>query len=174
MKNEEYLKEFKRLVEYKISETHNNSSNFLPPLVEEEDEDAEEVAEIKEILRALREEEEGEKKEEKTTTSTAAKTERVRVGGAPDAVAGADQKKRMGDLASIVAKKTKTKDLTQVRADESMKLATVVTGRQIYTPMKRKKIFSGATRKTEITEVTSKSQYRGYKFDFISLCYKLL
>jgi hypothetical protein len=38
MKNEEYLKEFKRLVEYKISETHNNSSNFLPPLVEEEDE----------------------------------------------------------------------------------------------------------------------------------------
>jgi translation initiation factor IF-2 len=95
---------------------------------------------------------EGEKKEEKPT-STAAKTERFRVGGAPDAVAGADQKKRMGDLASIVAKKTKTKDLTQVRADESMKLATVVTGRQIYTPMKRKKIFSGATRKTEITEV---------------------
>jgi hypothetical protein len=37
-KNEEYLKEFKRLVEYKISDTHNNSSNFLPPLVEEEEE----------------------------------------------------------------------------------------------------------------------------------------
>ena len=38
-KNEEYLKEFKRLVEYKISDTHNNSSNFLPPLVEEEEEE---------------------------------------------------------------------------------------------------------------------------------------
>jgi len=99
---------------------------------------------------------EAKKKEDKPTTTagTSAKPERTRVAGAPDAVAGAaDQKKRMGDLASIVAKKGKVKDLTMVRADESLKLATVVTGRQIYTPMKRKRIFSGATRKTEITEV---------------------
>lgn len=64
-----------------------------------------------------------------------------------------DSKKRMGDLASIVAKKPKVKDITQVRADEEMKLATIITGRQIYTPMKRKKIFTGETKKTEITEV---------------------
>jgi translation initiation factor IF-2 len=64
-----------------------------------------------------------------------------------------DAKKRMGDLAAAVAKKTKTKDLTQVRADESLKLATVVTGRQIYTPMKRKKIFHGETKQTKLTEV---------------------
>jgi translation initiation factor IF-2 len=97
---------------------------------------------------------EAKKKEDKPTTSTVEKPVRTRVAGAPDAVAGAaDQKKRMGDLASIVAKKGKAKDITQVRADESLKLATVVTGRQIYTPMKRKRIFSGATQKTEITEV---------------------
>ena len=64
-------------------------------------------------------------------------------------------KKRMGDLAAIVSKKgaPKTKDMTQVRADEEMKLASTLVGRSIYTPMKRKKVYSGATKKTEITEV---------------------
>lgn len=78
---------------------------------------------------------------------------------------GADKapaKKRMADLAAMVSKKggasSKAKDMTQVRADEGLKLATTVTGnRAVYTPLKRKKIYSGATKKTELTEVkTSK------------------
>lgn len=66
-----------------------------------------------------------------------------------------DSKKRMGDLAAIVSKKgaAKTKDLTQVRADEEMKLASSIMGRQVYTPVKRKKIFTGETKQTKITEV---------------------
>lgn len=66
-------------------------------------------------------------------------------------------KKRMGDLAAIVSKKGavgKAKDMTQIRADEEMKLASNVLGRSIYTPIKRKKIYTGSDRKqTEITEV---------------------
>lgn len=66
-----------------------------------------------------------------------------------------DTKKRMGDLAAIVSKKgsAKAKDLTQVRADEEMKLASSIMGRQVYTPVKRKKIFTGETKQTELTEV---------------------
>lgn len=80
---------------------------------------------------------------------------------APDA-AGADDKhkkdtkKRMGDLAAMVSKKGvagKTKDITNIRAEEEMKLATNIIGRQIYTPVRRKKIFTGDTKKTEITDV---------------------
>ena len=94
---------------------------------------------------------EGEKKSATDSSDSKAAPKKQFSNAPADPVA--DSKKRMGDLASIVAKKAKTKDLTQVRADEELKLATVVTGRQIYTPMKRKKIFSGATKKTEITEV---------------------
>lgn len=64
-------------------------------------------------------------------------------------------KKRMGDLAAIVAKKGtgKAKDMTQVRADEELKFASTVMGRVLYSPSKRKRIYSGAGKKTEITEV---------------------
>lgn len=65
-------------------------------------------------------------------------------------------KQRMGNLAAIVNKKGavgKTKDLTNIRAEEEMKLASNIIGRQVYTPVKRKKIFTGETKKTEITEV---------------------
>ncbi len=67
-------------------------------------------------------------------------------------------KKRMGDLAAIVSKKAgssnKAKDMTQIRADEEMKLASTVMGRTVYTPLKRKKIYHGSdTKKTNITEV---------------------
>ena len=88
-----------------------------------------------------------EKKEEGSSTDKPKKV----FTNAP-ATPATDSKKRMGDLAAAVAKK-KTKDLTQVRADEELKLATVVTGRQIYTPMKRKKVFHGETKQTKITEV---------------------
>lgn len=68
--------------------------------------------------------------------------------------AGAN-KKRMGDLAAIVSKKgaAKAKDITQVRAEEEMKLASTLVGRSIYTPIRRKKVYTGATKQTEITEV---------------------
>jgi len=65
-------------------------------------------------------------------------------------------KKRMGNLAAIVNKKGsvgKVKDITNIRAAEEMKLAGNIIGRQVYTPVKRKKIFTGETKKTELTEV---------------------
>lgn len=67
-----------------------------------------------------------------------------------------DSKKRMGNLAAMVSKKGaagKTKDITSLRAEEEMKLATNIIGRQIYTPVRRKKVFTGETKQTEITEV---------------------
>ncbi|MCO4754612.1 MAG: translation initiation factor IF-2 [Bacteriovoracaceae bacterium] len=67
-----------------------------------------------------------------------------------------DSKKRMGDLAAMVSKKGavgKTKDITNIRAEEEMKLAGNIIGRQVYTPVRRKKVFSGNTKQTEITEV---------------------
>lgn len=67
-------------------------------------------------------------------------------------------KKRMGDLAAAVAKKgggvaSKAKDLTTIRAEEELKLASTIVGSTIYTPVKRKKIYTGDTKQTEITEV---------------------
>jgi translation initiation factor IF-2 len=64
-------------------------------------------------------------------------------------------KKRMGDLAAIVAKKgaAKAKDVTLIRAEEELKFASSILGRQIYTPVKKKKLYMGETKKTEITEV---------------------
>lgn len=67
-----------------------------------------------------------------------------------------DSKKRMGDLAAMVTKKAaagKTKDMTQLRADEELKFASAIIGRQIYTPVKKKKIYVGETKKTALTEV---------------------
>ena len=67
-----------------------------------------------------------------------------------------DSKKRMGDLAASISKKGasgKGKDITNIRAEEEMKLATNIIGRQVYTPVRRKKIYTGETKQTEITEV---------------------
>jgi translation initiation factor IF-2 len=96
---------------------------------------------------------------EKATTTTAAKPAPAGF-TKPDAQTGDSTKKRMGDLAAMVAKKGvagvsgKAKDMTQIRADEAMKLASSVMGRTIYTPIKRKKIYTGMDRKkTMITEV---------------------
>ncbi|MES2529284.1 MAG: translation initiation factor IF-2 [Bdellovibrionota bacterium] len=62
-------------------------------------------------------------------------------------------KKRMGDLAAIMGKKAGTgkKDLTVIRADEEMKYATALVGKAIYTPAKKKKIYSGPKQQTLIT-----------------------
>lgn len=68
-------------------------------------------------------------------------------------------KKRMGGLAAMVSGKGaaavvgKTRDLTQMRADEEMKFASGLVGRAIYTPAKRKKVYSGPSQSTLITAV---------------------
>lgn len=64
-------------------------------------------------------------------------------------------KKRMGDLAAVMGKKAGAgkRDLTTIRAEEEMKYATQLVGKAIYTPAKKKKIYSGPTQKTLITEM---------------------
>jgi translation initiation factor IF-2 len=65
-------------------------------------------------------------------------------------------KKRMGDLAAAMGKKgvgAGKKDITVIRADEELKYASALVGKAIYTPAKRKKIYSGPTQRTLITEV---------------------
>ena len=55
----------------------------------------------------------------------------------------------------MVAKKGvgKTKDMTQVRADEELKFASTIMGRVLYSPSKKKRIYSGSSKQTEITDV---------------------
>ncbi len=64
-------------------------------------------------------------------------------------------KKRMGDLAGLMAKKAGTgkKDITVIRADEELKYASALVGKTIYTPAKKKKMYSGPTQRTILTEV---------------------
>lgn len=64
-------------------------------------------------------------------------------------------KKRMGDLAAAVGKKAGAgkKDITAIRADEELKFASGLVGKTIYTPAKKKKLYSGPTQRTLITEV---------------------
>ena len=64
-------------------------------------------------------------------------------------------KKRMGDLAAAVGNKAGAgkKDLTVIRADEELKFASALVGKTIYTPAKKKKMYSGPTQRTLITEV---------------------
>jgi translation initiation factor IF-2 len=69
-----------------------------------------------------------------------------------------DPKKRIGELASLVAKpKLKVKDVTQIRADEELKQYNLVTGggvgKIIYSNPGKKKIFNGFTKGTEKTEL---------------------
>jgi translation initiation factor IF-2 len=65
-------------------------------------------------------------------------------------------KKRLGNLAAIVNKKgvaAKSKDITMLRAEEELKFATGIVGRAIYTPAMKKKVYSGPSQRTIITEV---------------------
>lgn len=62
-------------------------------------------------------------------------------------------KKRFGDLAAMVTKKAEKKDIDLLRADEELKFAHEVVGQAVYTPLKKKKIWMGEKKKTEITEV---------------------
>ncbi len=64
-------------------------------------------------------------------------------------------KKKVGNLAGLVEKKgvKSGKDITMFRADEELKIATTIAGTATYTPAKRKKIYSGPSASTIITEV---------------------
>lgn len=68
-------------------------------------------------------------------------------------------KKRIGGLASMMSGKkavvSKSQMLNQDRADSELKsyAALSLTGRPLYTQVKRKKSYSGPTKDTEITEV---------------------
>ena len=102
-----------------------------------------------------------EKKEEKRpTSSTESRPAGIRRPGevAPEIETDEEKdKKRVGDLAGLMAAKKGVgagkKDLTVIRADEELKYASALVGKAIYTPPKRKKIYSGPTQKTLITEV---------------------
>lgn len=74
----------------------------------------------------------------------------------PLAEGEAKSKKRLGNLAAIVSKKSaagKAKDLNQLRAEEELKFASTIVGSTVYTPAKRKKVYTGPSKSTEITEV---------------------
>jgi translation initiation factor IF-2 len=86
-----------------------------------------------------------EENKEKTFRNTSATT----------AATAVDSKKRIGDLASQMTKKTtvnRSQDLTKLRSEEQLKMAKTM-GSSVYTPARRKKIYSGPKNKTEITEV---------------------
>jgi hypothetical protein len=58
-------------------------------------------------------------------------------------------KKRLGTLAAMVSKKgvaAKSKDITMLRAEEELKYATHLVGRAVYTPAKKKKVYSGPSK----------------------------
>jgi translation initiation factor IF-2 len=78
-------------------------------------------------------------------------------GGADEAGMTDDErdKKRMGDLAAAVGKKAGIgkKDITMLRAEEELKFASQIIGKTIYTPAKKKKLYSGPVQRTILTEV---------------------
>jgi translation initiation factor IF-2 len=100
--------------------------------------------------------------EEKKPEPTTAKTQEARlmprrpVDETENMTEEEKDKKRMGDLAAAMGKKgvgAGKKDITVIRADEELKYASALVGKAIYTPPKRKKIYSGPTQRTLITEV---------------------
>jgi translation initiation factor IF-2 len=105
-----------------------------------------------------------EKKEEKETAKSSTddnkKTTSPATGSSPQAAStGTDSKKRIGGLASMMSgKKTavsKSALLTQSRADSELKSYGQVssTGRPLYTQVKRKRVYTGPSSRTELTEV---------------------
>lgn len=70
-------------------------------------------------------------------------------------------KKRMGALAEAAKKGVGAgkRDLTVIRADEELKYATALVGKAIYTPAKKKKVYTGPTQKTLITEVKESKRF---------------
>ena len=85
------------------------------------------------------------------------------VGGSADENESEEDKdkKRMGDLVANLGKKAGAgkKDLTVIRADEELKFASGLVGKSIYSPAKKKKLYSGPTQRTLITEVKEAKRF---------------
>ncbi len=102
-----------------------------------------------------------EKKEEKEEApkKVAAKPGTETTTAAGTAADNDPSKKKFGGLASMMSGKkaavSKSALLTQTRADSELKSYAALsgTGRPIYTQVKKKRIYSGAKNKTEITDV---------------------
>ncbi|MFP5386308.1 MAG: translation initiation factor IF-2 [Bacteriovoracia bacterium] len=80
----------------------------------------------------------------------------------PELTEDEKDKKRMGDLAAAIGKKgvgAGKRDLTVIRADEELKYASALVGKAIYTPAKKKKVYTGPTQKTLITEVKEAKRF---------------
>lgn len=102
-----------------------------------------------------------EKKKEEVTEKKPVET-RLQPKRPEDAVETEEEKdkKRMGDLAAAVKKGVSgKKDLTVIRADEELKYASALVGKAIYTPAKKKKVYTGPTQKTLITEVKESKRF---------------
>lgn len=97
--------------------------------------------------------EETAEKKDQTTTGTSTGTT------SQDATKNPTASKRIGGLASMISTKkanvNKSQLITQSRADSELKSYASLsgTGRPIYTQVKRKRIYSGSTMRTEITEI---------------------
>lgn len=99
--------------------------------------------------------------EKKEGAATAASTGEAGAAGTDDDDSDKkekDSKKRLGGLATMMSSKkggSKSQVLNQVRADTELKSYAALsgTGRPIYTQVKRKKMYSGPTKDTEITEI---------------------
>lgn len=131
-----------------VDEFKEKMHSFTPVYIPEEVKKKQEEEKAQELLGEDEEEEEGSKKK--------SFARRPREEDEDLEEGGKDSKKRMGDLAAMVAKKGvagKVKDVSIIRAEEEMKLASNIIGRQIYTPIKKKKVYMGDTKQTEITEV---------------------
>jgi translation initiation factor IF-2 len=100
----------------------------------------------------------------KTGTETTTTTTTTGTAAAAD---NDPSKKKFGGLASMMSGKkavvSKSALLTQTRADSELKSYAALsgTGRPIYTQVKKKRIFSGASNKTEITEVKNSKRVIG-------------
>ena len=99
------------------------------------------------------------KEEKKTTTTTATKEAGTTAPKADGSVEDGDKKdkKRISGLAAMVAKPKvagKARDIVQIRADEEMKTygGVATLNKSIYTPVRRKRIYEGPKKKTELTE----------------------
>lgn len=107
-----------------------------------------------------------EKKEEPEERKTTGQTGEVEY-SEDDDKKGDNKKKLGGGLAAMMSGKkanvSKSALLTQTRADSEMKSYAALSGsgRPIYTQVKKKRVYTGATNKTEITEVKDSKRVVG-------------
>ncbi len=98
------------------------------------------------------------------TNSAANNTDDDKSPDSADGKSGAENKKKIGGLASMMSGKkqvSKATVLQQTRADQELKSYAALSslGRPIYTQVKRKKIYSGPSSSTKITEVKESKRF---------------